>query len=194
MIGEAAEDGQTALDPDEAAGLIPAWIATRGDLNVAEEENIREGQAWVRRIVGRRDVLTQDFLRELHDRLFGKVWRWAGTYRASEKNIGVSPSAVATELKKLFDDARAWDEYSTYPIDERAARLHHRLTWIHPFANGNGRTARVLVDAYLARNSSEEFNWGARLPGNEQRPRYIEAIRAADARDYAPLLIFLRTR
>jgi Fic-DOC domain mobile mystery protein B len=194
VIAEATEDGQTALDPDEAGGLIPAWIATRSDLNLAEEENIREGQAWMRRIVGRRDVLTQDFLRELHEHMFGKVWKWAGTYRTSEKNIGVSPSAIATELRNLVDDARAWNGYNTYPIDERAARLHHRLTWIHPFANGNGRTARVFVDAYLAKNGSDEFSWGAPLPANEQRPRYIQAIRAADAKDYAPLLAFLLTR
>jgi Fic-DOC domain mobile mystery protein B len=194
VIVETTDDGQTPLDPDEAAGLIPAWIATRGDLNVAEEENIREGQAWMHRIVGRRDVLSQDFLRELHEHMFGKVWRWAGTYRTTEKNIGVAPGAIATELKNLFDDANAWDEYKTYALDERAARLHHRLTWIHPFANGNGRCARVFTDAYLTKNGSEEFNWGARLPANEQRPRYIAAIRAADAHDYAPLLAFLRAR
>jgi Fic-DOC domain mobile mystery protein B len=194
LIGETTEDGQTPLDPDEAAGLIPAWIATRGDLNLVEEENIREGQAWMRRIVGRREVMTQDFLRELHRQMFGRVWRWAGTYRASEKNIGVAPSDIATELKKLFDDASAWDEYQTYPLDERAARLHHRLTWIHPFANGNGRCARVFTDAYLMRNGAEPFTWGAHLPADEQRPRYLKAIRAADAKDYAPLLALLRER
>lgn len=194
MTGETSDDGQTPLDPDEAAGLIPSWIATRGDLNVAEEENIREGQAWMRRIADRRDVLTQDFLRELHAHMFGKVWRWAGAYRTSEKNIGVAPSSIATELRNLFDDARAWNDYNTYPLDERAARLHHRLTWIHPFANGNGRCARVFADAYLAKNGREEFVWGAHLPANEQRPQYLAAIRAADAHDYAPLLEFLRVR
>ncbi len=194
MIVETTEDGQTPLDPDEAEGLIPAWIATRGDLNVAEEENIREGQAWMHRTVVRRDVLTQEFLRELHKRLFGKVWRWAGSYRTSEKNIGVAPSAIATELKKLFDDARVWDELGTYALDERAARLHHRLTWIHPFANGNGRGARVFADAYLTKNSGDEFTWGAHLPPVEQRSGYLAALRAADAKDYAPLLAFLRVR
>ncbi len=192
MNNEATEDGQTPIDPDEAAGLIPAWIATRGDLNVAEEENIREGQAWMQRLVGRRDVPTQDFLRELHTHMFGNVWRWAGTYRASEKNIGVAPSAITGELKNLFDDVRAWDEYNTYSLHERGARLHHRLTWIHPFANGNGRCARVFTDAYLTKHRLEAFSWGTHLPANEQRSRYLAAIRAADAKDYAPLLAFLR--
>lgn len=122
MITETADDGQTPLDPDEATGLIPAWIATRGNLNVAEEENIREGQAWMQRMVGRRDVPTQEFLRELHKLLFGNVWRWAGMYRTPEKNLGVAPSAITAQLKNLFDDACAWDEYRTYPLDERGAR------------------------------------------------------------------------
>ena len=194
MITEPSDDGQTPLDPDEAAGLIPAWIATRGDLNVAEEENIREGQAWMQRTVRRWDVPTPEFLRKLHTQLFGKVWRWAGTYRSTEKNIGVAPSTIAAELKNLFDDVHAWDEYDTYVLDERAARLHHRLTWIHPFANGNGRCARVFADAFLTQHKVEAFNWGTHLPADEQRARYLEAIRAADAHDYAPLLNFLRRR
>ena len=192
MITDTTDDGQTPLDPDEAAGLIPAWIASRGDLNVAEEENIREGQAWMQRMVVRRDVPTQEFLRELHKHLFGKVWRWAGTYRASEKNIGVAPSAITAELKNLFDDVRAWDEFKTYALDERGARLHHRLTWIHPFANGNGRCARVFADAYLTKHGHDAFDWGTHLPTNQQRARYLAAIRSADAKDYAPLLAFLR--
>jgi Fic-DOC domain mobile mystery protein B len=194
VITDPTDDGQTPLDPDEAAGLIPAWIAIRGDLNLAEEENIREGQAWMQRMVRRRDVPTQEFLRELHQHLFGNVWRWAGTYRASEKNIGVAPSAITAALKNLFDDVLAWDEYKSYPLDERGARLHHRLTWIHPFANGNGRCARVFADAYLTKHGIEAFDWGTHLPATEQRTRYLAAIRAADAKDYAPLLAFLRGR
>lgn len=130
MITEITDDGQTPLDPDEAAGLIPSWIATRGDLNVAEEENIREGQAWMHRVVSRRDVLTQDFLRELHKQMFGKVWRWAGTYRTTEKNIGVAPNAIATEIKNLFDDTQAWDEYNTYCSRSNQSQAKPR-SWFH---------------------------------------------------------------
>jgi Fic-DOC domain mobile mystery protein B len=187
-----ADDGQTPLDQDEAAGLIPSWIATRGDLNVAEEGNVAEGLAWGRKAVGRHDVLTQEFLRSLHQRMFGSVWKWAGLYRSTEKNIGVTPSAISSELKNLFDDVQAWHKFDTYGLDERAARVHHRMTWIHPFPNGNGRCARVFTDLYLAKNGSDEFKWGASLPQDTQRPRYLAAIRAADVHDYGPLLDFLR--
>lgn len=188
------DDGQTPLDADEARGLLPDWIATRADLNVAEEENIADGMNWGGRAIRRRPVLTQDFLRQLHKQMFGRVWAWAGQYRDTERNIGVAPHSISSELKNLLDDAVAWDEFNTYPIDERAVRLHHRLTFIHPFPNGNGRCSRVFVDLYLEQRGAIPFSWGAGLPRDAQRRAYLEAIRAADAHDYAPLLGFVRTK
>ncbi len=184
------DDGQTPLDPDEALGLIPDWVMTRADLNLAEERNITQGLRWVRRT--RQPVLTPEFLRELHRRLFARVWRWAGRYRDSERNIGVAPHHIATELKKLFDDAEAWQRFDSYTIDERAARLHHRLTAIHPFPNGNGRCARIFADLYLVREGRDAFSWGASLPELSRRATYLRAIRLADTHDYAALLAFAR--
>ncbi len=186
------DDGQTPLDPDEAQGLLPSWIATRSDLNVAEEENIEAGMVWGGRAIRRQPVLTQEFLRRLHKQMFGKVWAWAGQYRNSERNVGVPSHSISTELKKLLDDALAWDEHASYPIDERAARLHHRLTFIHPFPNGNGRCSRVFSDVYLEQRGAKQFSWGARLPREQQRRAYLDAIRAADALDYSPLIGFVR--
>jgi Fic-DOC domain mobile mystery protein B len=187
------DDGQTPLDPDEARGLLPDWIATRADLNLAEEENIAHGIAWGSRAIRRQPVLTPEFLRRLHKQMFGRVWAWAGKYRDSERNIGVAPHSISSALKNLLDDAVTWDELDSYPIDERAARLHHRLTFIHPFPNGNGRCSRVFADLYLEQRGATQFSWGAGLPRDLQRRAYLDAIRAADARDYGPLLAFVRS-
>lgn len=184
------DPGQTALDPDEAQGLRQAWVATRADLDLAEEAGIARGKRWGERACRRRDVLTQDFLRDLHKRLFGDVWKWAGRYRDSERNIGVAPHAISTELHKLFGDARAWEDFATYPPDECAARLHHRLAWIHPFPNGNGRCARIFADLYLTRRGAIPFTWGMSLPAF--RDTYLAAMRAADAHDIRPLLAMVR--
>jgi len=186
------DDGQTPLDPDEAQALLLDWVATRADLNLAEEQNIAAGMAWAARAVHRQNVLTQPFLRAVHQRMFDQVWEWAGTYRTSERNIGVAPHAISTELKNLFDDVAVWDERSSYAIDERAARLHHRLTVIHPFPNGNGRCSRVFADLYLARASAAQFAWGAALSAEARRTEYLRAIRAADRHDYSALLAFVR--
>jgi fido (protein-threonine AMPylation protein) len=77
------EDGQTPLDPDEATGLKLAWIATRSDLNDAGGANIVSGMRWgARQIRGKKpdNVATEGFLRALHTRMFGDVWRWAGMF------------------------------------------------------------------------------------------------------------------
>jgi Fic-DOC domain mobile mystery protein B len=188
-------DGATPLDPDEAAGLRLTHITTRGELNRWEQENIAAGEAWA---FGRRnrEILDEGFMRRLHRRMFGEVWRWAGEFRRSGKNIGVDRLQIPIELRKLRDDVRAWLEYGSYPPDEIAARFHHRLVAIHPFANGNGRHARTVTDLLLVqRLGRSRFSWGRGnlTDSSEVRKRYIDALRAADRGDYGPLLQFVRS-
>jgi Fic-DOC domain mobile mystery protein B len=188
-------DGATPLDPDEAAGLRLTHITTRGELNRWEQENIAAGEAWA---FGRRnrEILDEGFMRRLHKRMFGEVWRWAGEFRRSGKNIGVDRLQIPIELRKLRDDVRAWLEYGSYPPDEIAARFHHRLVAIHPFANGNGRHARTVTDLLLVqRLGRSRFSWGRGnlTDSSEVRKRYIDALRAADRGDYGPLLQFVRS-
>ena len=135
------------------------------------------------------------FVRDLHKRTFGRTWRWAGQYRASEKNIGIAPESIAVNLRNLVEDIRAQLDAKAFHIDELAVRFHHRLTVIHPFANGNGRHARLMIDIFLRRHGVELFTWG-----NEElthdggaRSRYIDALRAADNHDYHALIAFVRS-
>ncbi len=188
------EGGQTPLDPDEANGLIPNWVATRGDLNEAETDNINRAYAWAHSALRRREQVASDsFLRGLHAAMFGLVWTWAGTYRTTERNIGVAPHQIGMQLRLLFDDTQAWREFNTYPVDEQAYRLHHRLTAIHPFPNGNGRSSRLMADYYLTQSGAAPFTWGAmRIPRASVRTTYLQAIRAADCGNYAALADFVR--
>jgi len=179
------------VDPDEAAGLIPAWITTRGDLNEAEAANIQQAYAWADRALRAGVCVASDeFLRGLHRAMFGSVWRWAGSYRATERNIGIAPHQIAVELHKLFADTAAWRQHQSYDRDEQALRLHHRLTWIHPFPNGNGRASRLAADYYRAEQGGEPFRWGQSLGPDQARAAYLGALRSADAGDLAPLLAF----
>lgn len=187
------DEGQTPLDPDESQGLIPGWIITRGDLNEAEADNIRRSTRWMEnQLAAGAPVATAEFLRGLHHAMFKDVWTWAGKFRSTERNIGVAPHDIAPYLRNVFDDSLAWREFDTYSLDEQAIRLHHRLTWIHPFPNGNGRAARYLADCYLRRNGRPPFTWGITLPENEFRKQYLTAIRLADADDYSGLFAFVR--
>lgn len=186
--------GATPLDPDEVAGLIPSHIATHPQLNEWEMVNILEGERWAfsRK---HKSLPTSDFVRKLHKRMFGDTWRWAGSFRTTEKNIGIDPTRIAPVLHDLCEDVRTQLEFQSYSLDEIAARFSHRLVAIHPFANGNGRLSRTIADLLLVQQGAERFSWGAGnlVAEGEVRQRYLDALRAADRRDYAPLLAFVRS-
>jgi Fic-DOC domain mobile mystery protein B len=192
LVGE--PDGSTPLDPDEMEGLLHKHVTTRGELDQLEQANIVEGMNWLKK-QKRPDVLTEVFACELHKRLFGKVWKWAGSFRRTEKNIGIDPVQIAIQLRQLLDDARFWIENGIYPPKELAARFHHKLVYIHLFPNGNGRHARIMADALLTKLMDEPaIDWagGYRLESmNERRDHYIAALRDADEHDFDALLAFV---
>jgi Fic-DOC domain mobile mystery protein B len=187
------DDAATPLTPAEREGLIPAYITLRHELNEAEQQGVLAADRWV--FDRRRQVLDERFLLGLHKRMFGQVWRWAGRYRATERNIGVPAYRIAVDLAQLLGDARYWIEHQTFPPDEIAARFHHRLVQIHCFPNGNGRHARLATDALLASLDRPRFSWGQQnlLSATETRRAYVAALRAADDHDLAPLLAFVRS-
>jgi Fic-DOC domain mobile mystery protein B len=162
-------------------------------LNDAEQVNIVEAEEWA--FVRKRNVLHEGFLKNLHKRMFGRVWKWAGTFRQSEKNIGVDAYKIPIELRQLLDDCRYWTVHGTYKPDEIAARFHHRLVLIHSFRNGNGRHARTAADLLLVRLSRPRFTWGraSLVYVSETRETYVAALQAADHHDIAPLLAFVRS-
>jgi Fic-DOC domain mobile mystery protein B len=190
-------DDATPLESAERDGLLQSWITNRSDLNEAEQENIVKGASWARRRRGLKpaDLLNDEFARTLHKQMFGDVWKWAGTYRQTERSIGIDAYRIPTEMAALLDDARYWVDHKTYPADELAARLHHRLTAIHPFPNGNGRHARLMADLLIERLGGEPFSWGGGSLADvgALRAKYVAALKAADGHDIGPLLAFARS-
>jgi Fic-DOC domain mobile mystery protein B len=193
--------GATPLDADEAQGLMPRHISTQGQLNEWEQNNIAQAQAWLansRTQALWREPLTEGYVLQLHKRMFNQTWRWAGQFRSTGKNIGVDPAHIAVRLRDLLADTQYWLQHNTYPLDEAAARFHHRLVSIHPFANGNGRHASLMTDVLLIRQGAQAFTWGATTAKQltavgDVRSRYLEALRAADTREFALLPAFVRS-
>lgn len=188
------EDGQTALSDEEREGLLLKTITLHSELDEFEQLNIENAIAWsLRKKLKKETVLTENFIKTVHKKMFGNVWKWAGEFRKSEKNIGVKWIYISTELKMLFDDTLFWIENKTYPNNEIAIRFKHKLVSIHCFANGNGRHSRLMADILIENVFKETvFSWNESnmTKPNETRKAYINAIRSADDGDIVLLLKF----
>lgn len=190
-------DGQTPIDAIEKIGLKIDTISTLGELNELEQVNIEKALEWI--LKRKQDVdkiLTEDFISQLHKKMFDDVWKWAGTFRTSNKNIGVDKHRIRIELKKLIDDCKYWIQNKTLSADEIAVRFSHRLVSIHPFPNGNGRHSRLIADILVSYGlGKEHFTWGSKnlTKMSEARKQYLEAIREADSGNYKLLKEFARS-
>lgn len=188
-----ADDDATPLTPAERNELIPTHVTLRSELNELEQQNIAKADSWA---FGRkRTALDEAYLLGLHRRMFDGVWRWAGKYRTTERNLGVAPHRIQPEIRQIIDDVHYWIEHKSYGADELAVRFHHRLVFVHPFPNGNGRWSRLAADLLIIRQGGARFTWGgANLqPVGDLRRTYIDALHAADNHDIGPLTVFARS-
>lgn len=193
LLFGADDEANTPLEAEERHALIPAYITLRRELNEAEQVNIAGALRWLSS--RRREVLDERFLRTLHKQMFGQVWRWAGTYRQTARNIGVDAWRIPMDVAGAIDDVRYWVEHQTYPPDEIALRFSHKLVAIHPFPNGNGRFSRLVGDLLAEQLGQTRFTWGSvnLVDLNETRRAYVQALRAADGHDFAELIAFARS-
>jgi len=189
--------GQTPLDEVEKEGLLIQSIATREELDEFEQQNIEEAIQWtLTSSMKKETILTEKFIKNLHRRMFGNVWKWAGDFRKSDKNFGVDYWQIPVELKKLCEDTRFWIEKGTYTPEETALRFKHRIVCIHCFPNGNGRHSRMMADILIDRIFGQEvFTWGtgSLTQHSDSRIKYLKAIKAADKSEFNLLLQFARS-
>ena len=178
---EQEEDGQTPLE--DFSGLIPNIEKTRQALYSLEYKNINKARV---KYLLKESVktLTISFLSQVHKDMLGEVWEWAGKIREERMNLGIEPHQIRTELGQLIKEIDIW-ENKKIPAIEIAVRIHHRLAWIHPFNNGNGRFARLICDIYLRSKGQSIIEW----PTNpELRPKYLSALKEADGGDFTSIL------
>ncbi len=189
-------EGQTPLDDDEKEGLLIPSITTRGELDEFEQLDVEKAIEWLlARKLNITKILTEKFVKDLHKRMFGDIWKWAGEFRKTNKNMGVDKVMIGIELKNLLDDCNYWIEKKVFSEDEIAVRLSHRMVLIHPFANGNGRHSRLIADVLVTKGFGKPyFTWGSvsLTKQSEARTKYLAALRDADRNDYNLLIKFSR--
>ncbi len=191
------DPGQTPLDDNEIDGLRIPSITTKGELDEFEQNNIEDALQW---LAGKKftaqQVCNENFVCRLHKEMFGQVWRWAGKYRRTEKNLGIKSFQVPIATRTLCDDVLYWVNSATYPPDEISIRFKHRIVSIHCFPNGNGRHSRLLADVIAEKIFHRPpFSWGAVNLSNpsSMRQSYITALRKADQGNYDDLISFARS-
>ena len=189
-------DGQTPLDEDEKEGLKIKTIATQDELNEFEQLNIENAIQWLlSNKIKPQTVLTEKFIKKLHQKMFGDVWKWAGVFRKTNKNIGVDWYQIGIDLKCLLDDTHFWVSNNTYNAEEIAIRFKHRLVAIHCFPNGNGRHSRIMADIMMETIFKKEiFTWHQSnlIQANAIRKEYILALKQADKGNIKPLIEFAK--
>jgi Fic-DOC domain mobile mystery protein B len=186
-------EGQTPLEEDELADLKLSHITNQEELNYWEFKNIRSAEEWAHKNIPD-DFLSEVYIRKLHEKIFGDVWKWGGIYRKTRKNVGIDAAQIATEIKNLADSTKAWLKHKSYPPLELAIRFHHRVVFIHPFPNGNGRQGRLLTDVLVKKELSiPALTWGSGQSIEKEgsiRNQYVEALRTGDKGNFDPLLTF----
>ena len=162
----------------------------------------------VQRIVERRmeseatlNITSTEFLLFLHREFYERMpaeWRKVrsadgarertvvpGTLRDEEVDVGRHVPPPPSSLPGLLERfGEAYDPARLTGLDGviAIAASHHRLLWIHPFLDGNGRVARLFTDAHLRRVGVGGHGlWTASRGFARHRPRYFDALAAADA-------------
>ncbi|WP_423998189.1 mobile mystery protein B [Maribacter sp. IgM3_T14_3] len=190
------KEGQTPLDEEEKEGLKINSITTQGELDEFEQLNIEKAVEWtIHKKIKPEIILTEKFVKDLHKKMYGDVWKWAGEFRMTEKNIGIQWTQIGIELKNLIEDTKYWIENKIFLPEEIAIRFKHRLVSIHCFPNGNGRHSRMMADIIMESIFQNKiFSWhqSNMVKANETRNEYIKALREADNGDCATLIEFAK--
>ena len=190
-------EGQTPLDEEEKEGLFITTITTRAELDEFEQQNIEKAIEWtLSRKFKSEKIISEEFVRELHHKMFGDVWKWAGEFRHSNKNMGCDWKQVGLQLKQLNDDANYWLKHKTFSEKEIAIRYKHRIVSIHCFSNGNGRHSRLMGDVIISHVFGKKvFTWGSASLSKkgDTRNNYLKAVKQADNDEIKPLIEFSQT-
>ena len=90
------DDNSTPLTEEEKQQLKAKWITTRTELNELETKGIADAEIWL--LKNKKDILNETFIKNLHKKMFGDIWKWAGTFRTTERNIGVAPYEIQPNI------------------------------------------------------------------------------------------------
>ncbi len=127
--------------------------------------------------------LSQTVIKAFNFHAISCLHAYAGQYRLCEVTIGDYEPPMHFRVPSLMDDMvnRSWTEFTPVSL---AAYILWRINWIHPFINGNGRTARAACYFVLCIHAGYWLRGSPILPERlKGLPEYYKALKAADQGD-----------
>ncbi|MGB0911459.1 MAG: mobile mystery protein B [Nitrospirales bacterium] len=183
---------------EDTSGLILTHLTSSSARNAVEAESI--SRAYDKHIFRARRKnsaskwLTDNLICKVHADMFADIWNWGGQFRKIQLLVGAAPQDIHDQISLLSRDFLSWNHTSTMPVLELAARLQHRLIYIRPFINGNGRLARLLTDIFFYSRQHHLPEWPQiqlMTRGNDVRVYYMTAMRQADEGNFTTLMTFI---
>jgi cell filamentation protein len=134
-----------------------------------------------------------ELISSIHKTAFSHLYKFAGELRQVNLSKGgfmfpaakFLPTAVKNFEKEFLNPIP--NAFSSYEeLVEQLAPMHAELLFIHPFREGNGRTARLFANILALKRGFERFNFDEIT--NKRMPEYIQAVQKAADRDYQPMI------
>jgi len=141
--------------------------------------------------INKKNTISENLIRLLNQIVQQNIDKeWAGKYRNSDVIIGGSnhKPPEALEIPKMMKNLIVWlknNEKKLNPI-ELASILHHKLVFIHPFFDGNGRTSRLIMNIILMRSGFPLV-----VVMKNDRKKYYRTLSLADKGNYEPFINFI---
>lgn len=156
-----------------------------------EAINHKDGIAFIEEIIRKKRELTEDLVKEIHRLILKGIDDLeAGCYRRHNVRIVgarmIPPQAV--KVKRLMEELFTWyyKNYKTLAIPELSAQFHYKFVCIHPFIDGNGRVARLLMNLILMRNG-----YPPTVILKVDRKKYYRVLNQGNLGDLNPFVNFI---
>lgn len=167
-------------------------IISRSQLIPLEAQGVKKALEYIIKMGNTKSPITPDLIKDIHKVGFGFIFpNWAGKFRLIEVTVGTytpPPYYKLPQLVKILCDdlaERLKHLPSSFEQEQYLAEMvsllawfQHRLVWIHPFQDYNGRIARLLTNLLLLNLDLPIIE--IKADTKEDRKRYIKAMKEAD--------------
>jgi len=153
-----------------------------------EARNDAEAFDFMVQLVQKKATFSQEVIQQIHDIVTKGLLKDSGKYRTGNVRIigsSISPPSFEKIIPLMDDYIRSIKNLSLHPL-KKAAIIHHRLVFIHPFYDGNGRVARLATNLFFMQEGFPPM-----VLKQEQRKIYYHGLHQADNGNITPLAMFL---